>query len=78
MQEGYCSALTKLKEVMEEPQLETIAFINAMHSQLRDLAGANPFSPDVFLEAETNNSNEGSTETRVVECCGSSDAEKPG
>ncbi|GMI99494.1 KNOX Arabidopsis thaliana meinox [Hibiscus trionum] len=55
--EGYCSALSKLKEAIEEPQLETIAFINAMHSQLRDLARANPFSPDVFLqEAETNDS----------------------
>ncbi|KAK8537013.1 hypothetical protein V6N13_041966 [Hibiscus sabdariffa] len=55
--EGYCSALSKLKEAMEEPQLETIAFINAMHSQLRDLARANPFSSDVFLqEAETNDS----------------------
>ncbi|KAE8726570.1 Frataxin-like protein [Hibiscus syriacus] len=54
--EGYCWALAKLKEAMEEPQLETIAFINGMHSQLRDLTEANPFSPDVFLEAETNSS----------------------
>ncbi|KAK8599610.1 hypothetical protein V6N13_077525 [Hibiscus sabdariffa] len=54
--EGYCSALSKLKEAMEEPQLESFAFINGMHSQLRDLARANPLSPDVFLEAETNDS----------------------
>ncbi|KAK8599611.1 hypothetical protein V6N13_077526 [Hibiscus sabdariffa] len=54
--EGYCSALSKLKEAMEEPQLESIAFINGMRSQLRDLARANPLSPDVFLEAETNDS----------------------
>ncbi|KAL4346518.1 hypothetical protein GQ457_17G027200 [Hibiscus cannabinus] len=47
--EGYCSALSKLKEAMEEPQLESFAFINGMHSQLRDLARANPLSPDVFL-----------------------------
>ncbi|XVF50415.1 hypothetical protein PTKIN_Ptkin04bG0098000 [Pterospermum kingtungense] len=39
--EAYCSALCKLKEAMEEPQQETIAFINAMHSQLRDLANSN-------------------------------------
>ncbi|KAK8569414.1 hypothetical protein V6N13_046471 [Hibiscus sabdariffa] len=54
--EGYCSALSKLKEAMEEPQLESFAFINGMHSQLRDLVRANPLSPDVFLEAETNDS----------------------
>ncbi|KAE8712486.1 NAD-dependent dihydropyrimidine dehydrogenase subunit PreA-like [Hibiscus syriacus] len=47
--EGYCSALSKLKEAMEEPQLESIAFINGMHSQLRNLAIANPRSPNVFL-----------------------------
>ncbi|XP_039044625.1 protein KNATM-like [Hibiscus syriacus] len=40
LKEGYSWALTKLKEAMEEPQPETIAFINGMHSQLRDVAGA--------------------------------------
>ncbi|KAE8709652.1 NAD-dependent dihydropyrimidine dehydrogenase subunit PreA-like [Hibiscus syriacus] len=52
--EGYCSVLSKLKEAMEEPQLESIAFINGMHSQLRDLARSNPLSPD--QEAEMKNS----------------------
>ncbi|XP_022726053.1 homeobox protein knotted-1-like 2 [Durio zibethinus] len=55
--EAYCSALSKLKEAMEEPQQETIAFINGMHSQLRELARTNPQSPDVFLATEMNNSN---------------------
>ncbi|KAH1075582.1 hypothetical protein J1N35_027910 [Gossypium stocksii] len=55
--EGYCSALSKLKEAMEEPQQQTIAFINGMHSQLRDLARPTHLSPDVFLqETERNNS----------------------
>ncbi|KAJ9162602.1 hypothetical protein P3X46_022362 [Hevea brasiliensis] len=35
--EAYCLALSKLKEAMEEPQHETIAFINSMHLQLREL-----------------------------------------
>ena len=48
-QEAYCSALSKLKEGMEEPQQQTIAFFNAMHSQLRELARTNPQSADVFL-----------------------------
>ncbi|XWS60827.1 hypothetical protein CRYUN_Cryun07bG0070800 [Craigia yunnanensis] len=55
--EAYCSALSKLKEAMEEPQQETIAFFNAMHSQLRELARTNPQSADVFLATEMNNSN---------------------
>ncbi|KAI9174231.1 hypothetical protein LWI28_014302 [Acer negundo] len=40
--EAYCKALSKLKEAMEEPQQETVAFINDMHSQLRDLTNSNP------------------------------------
>ncbi|KAK3224632.1 hypothetical protein Dsin_004494 [Dipteronia sinensis] len=40
--EAYCKALSKLKEAMEEPQQETVAFINDMHSQLRDLTTSNP------------------------------------
>ncbi|KAJ0048008.1 hypothetical protein Pint_16858 [Pistacia integerrima] len=35
--EAYCLALGKLKEAMEEPQQETLAFLNTMHSQLREL-----------------------------------------
>lgn len=37
MQEAYCFALSKLKEAMEEPQQETVAFINSMHLQLKEL-----------------------------------------
>ena len=37
MQEAYCFALSKLKEAMEEPQQETVAFINNMHLQLKEL-----------------------------------------
>ncbi|TXG50935.1 hypothetical protein EZV62_023459 [Acer yangbiense] len=40
--DAYCKALSKLKEAMEEPQQETVAFINDMHSQLRDLTTSNP------------------------------------
>ncbi|XP_021292292.1 homeobox protein knotted-1-like 2 [Herrania umbratica] len=55
--EAYCSALSKLKDAMEEPHQETIAFINGMHSQLRELARTNPQSADVFLATEMSNSN---------------------
>ncbi|XP_038896017.1 homeobox protein knotted-1-like 2 [Benincasa hispida] len=37
--ETYCFALSKLKEAMEESQLKSMAFINSMHWQLRDLTG---------------------------------------
>ncbi|KAE8662247.1 NAD-dependent dihydropyrimidine dehydrogenase subunit PreA-like [Hibiscus syriacus] len=47
--EGYCSTLSKLKEAMEEPQLESIVFISGMHSLLRDLARPNTLSSDVLL-----------------------------
>ncbi|KAK9278186.1 hypothetical protein L1049_027746 [Liquidambar formosana] len=40
--EAYCTALNKLKEAMEEPHLETMAFINSMHSQLKDLGRIDP------------------------------------
>lgn len=33
-------ALGKLKEAMEEPQQKSMAFINNMHSQLRELTKA--------------------------------------
>lgn len=46
MQEAYCLALSKLKEAMEEPQHETVAFIKTMHMQLRDLTTNYPQSPD--------------------------------
>ncbi|CAK8534306.1 unnamed protein product [Lathyrus sativus] len=38
--EAYCLALNKLKEAMEEPQQNSMAFINNMHSQLRELTQA--------------------------------------
>ncbi|KAL3574949.1 hypothetical protein D5086_023050 [Populus alba] len=37
LKEAYCFALSKLKEAMEEPQQETVAFINSMHLQLKEL-----------------------------------------
>ncbi|KAK7314675.1 hypothetical protein VNO77_33202 [Canavalia gladiata] len=38
--EAYCLALGKLKKAMEEPQQKSMAFINNMHSQLRELTKA--------------------------------------
>ncbi|XP_020201887.2 homeobox protein knotted-1-like 1 isoform X2 [Cajanus cajan] len=38
--EAYCLALGKLKEAMVEPQQKSMAFINNMHSQLRELTKA--------------------------------------
>ncbi|XP_011083332.1 homeobox protein knotted-1-like 1 [Sesamum indicum] len=35
--EAYCMTLKKVKEVMEEPQQESMAFINYMYSQLEEL-----------------------------------------
>ncbi|KAK7364140.1 hypothetical protein VNO80_12568 [Phaseolus coccineus] len=35
--EAYCMALGKLKEAMVEPQQMSMAFINNMHSQLREI-----------------------------------------
>ncbi|CAK9312337.1 unnamed protein product [Citrullus colocynthis] len=37
LKETYCFALSKLKEAMEESQLKSMAFINRMHWQLREL-----------------------------------------
>ncbi|XP_014494790.1 homeobox protein knotted-1-like 1 [Vigna radiata var. radiata] len=41
--EAYCLALGKLKEAMVEPQQKSMAFINNMHSQLREIT--NPTLP---------------------------------
>lgn len=41
-QEAYCSVLSKLREAMEEPQQETMAFIDDMHSQLEDMITTPP------------------------------------
>ncbi|KAL2459624.1 Homeobox protein knotted-1-like 12 [Forsythia ovata] len=35
--EAYCNTLKKLKEALEEPQKESMEFINYMHSQLKEL-----------------------------------------
>ncbi|XP_057957487.1 homeobox protein knotted-1-like 1 [Malania oleifera] len=43
--EAYCGALQKLKEAVEEPQEETMAFINSMHSQLRELMSTTHSAP---------------------------------
>ncbi|KAK6127783.1 hypothetical protein DH2020_038492 [Rehmannia glutinosa] len=40
--EAYCMALNKVKEVIEEPQQESMAFINDMYSQLEELLMENP------------------------------------
>ncbi|KAI6674276.1 hypothetical protein NL676_002182 [Syzygium grande] len=40
--EAYCSVLSKLREAMEEPQQETMAFIDDMHSQLEDMITTPP------------------------------------
>ncbi|KAL3835376.1 hypothetical protein ACJIZ3_010112 [Penstemon smallii] len=42
--EAYCMTLNKLKEAMEEPQQESMAFINYMYSQLNELAVEIPSS----------------------------------
>lgn len=44
-QEAYCFALSKLKEAMEEPQQETLAFLDAMHSQLTEVTGTTDHPP---------------------------------
>lgn len=41
-QEAYCSVLSKLREAVEEPQQETMAFIDDMHSQLEDMITTPP------------------------------------
>lgn len=46
MQEAYCLALSKLKEAMKEPQQNSMAFINNMHSQLRELTQATSSSSE--------------------------------
>ncbi|XP_049410896.1 homeobox protein knotted-1-like 6 isoform X1 [Solanum stenotomum] len=49
--EAYCVALSKLKEAMEEPHLESIKFINHMYSQLSELMelpSTTPSTPSNF------------------------------
>ncbi|XP_065848610.1 homeobox protein knotted-1-like 6 [Euphorbia lathyris] len=54
--EAYCLALRKLKEAMEESQHQTVAFINTMHLQLRDLI--TPFSSSSSDSAEERDNNQ--------------------
>ncbi|WJX67177.1 Homeobox protein knotted-1-like, variant 2 [Trifolium repens] len=53
--EAYCLALNKLKEAMEEPQQNSMEFINNMHSQLRELTQATT-TPTTEPEATTSSS----------------------
>ncbi|OIW03616.1 hypothetical protein TanjilG_06125 [Lupinus angustifolius] len=43
--EAYCMALGQLKEAIEEPQKKSMAFINNMHSQLRELTMVTMHAP---------------------------------
>ncbi|KAF8022598.1 hypothetical protein BT93_F0187 [Corymbia citriodora subsp. variegata] len=54
--ETYCSVLSKLREAMEEPQLETMAFIDDMHSQLKNMITTPPptLPSTSSLSGETN------------------------
>ncbi|CAL0332575.1 unnamed protein product [Lupinus luteus] len=54
--EAYCMALGQLKEAMEEPQHKSMAFINNMHSQLRDLTMATMPAPDESAADATSSS----------------------
>lgn len=45
VQEAYCLALGKLKEAIEEPQQDSMVFINNMHLQLKELT-ANSHPPE--------------------------------
>ncbi|KAE9588253.1 hypothetical protein Lal_00002857 [Lupinus albus] len=54
--EAYCMALRQLKEAMEEPQKKSIAFINNMHSQLRELTMAAMPTPSEPTDATSSSS----------------------
>ncbi|KAG4388428.1 hypothetical protein JHK82_025422 [Glycine max] len=54
--EAYCLALGKLKEAMVEPQQKSMAFINNMHSQLRELTKATLPAPNAEPAAATTSS----------------------
>ncbi|OIW20153.1 hypothetical protein TanjilG_02133 [Lupinus angustifolius] len=54
--EAYCMALGQLKVAMEEPQQKSMAFINNMHSQLRDLTMATMPAPDESAADATSSS----------------------
>ncbi|QCD92345.1 KNOX2 protein [Vigna unguiculata] len=53
--EAYCLALGKLKEAMVEPQQKSMAFINNMHSQLREIT--NPSSEPAPPSASSSHCN---------------------
>ncbi|XP_022137557.1 protein KNATM [Momordica charantia] len=54
--ETYCFALSKLKEAMEESQIKSMAFINSMHSQLREIpaTSAAAHKPTTSSSSDTN------------------------
>ncbi|CAL0323929.1 unnamed protein product [Lupinus luteus] len=54
--EAYCLALSQLKEAMEEPQKKSMAFINNMHLQLRELTMASMATPSEPADATSSSS----------------------
>ncbi|XP_019465316.1 PREDICTED: homeobox protein knotted-1-like 1, partial [Lupinus angustifolius] len=54
--EAYCLALSQLKEAMEELQKKSMAFINNMHSQLRELTMAAMLTPSKLDNATSSTS----------------------
>ncbi|XP_051119587.1 protein KNATM [Andrographis paniculata] len=50
--EAYCTTLRKVKEVIREPQQESMEFINHMYSQLQDLLQDLPSSPSTPISPE--------------------------
>ncbi|CAN4099146.1 unnamed protein product [Withania somnifera] len=55
--EAYCVALSKLKDAMEEPHLESIKFINHMYSQLSELMELPNSASTTFLDGMKANGN---------------------
>ncbi|KAI4319236.1 hypothetical protein MLD38_032862 [Melastoma candidum] len=58
--EAYCLALSQLREAMEEPQEETVTFIDDMHSQLQEIIATQPeeqpqASPSPFSGKQASN-----------------------
>lgn len=45
VQESHCAALSMLKEAIQAPQQETMAFITTMHSRIKEIAAVAPPPP---------------------------------
>ncbi|KAL3617606.1 KNOX1 domain [Castilleja foliolosa] len=56
--EAYCVALNQLKEVIEVPQQESMAFINYMYSQLEELLLSDIITPSSTIYEQKNGSQE--------------------